>query len=265
MVAKKARPEAEDSEVIPPRSPSKRMIAVTSDKGGNGKSTLARLLAEIFIQRNIPTLAFDCDKRNAQLYRYYNQAFSSAFNSGAGVIRIDLTTQGGADKLINSFDSEATQVILIDFPAGGGELFEKFEKEIQLFDLLDEVGYQLTMVSVLSRIKDSIMSLRTLADYCGDRATHVVVRNNFFGTPDKFRRFNNSKTSELVLQKGGIVIDMPDLFDDTYDLLDDKDLSFAAAIEAEGELPMADRRRVRLFREEAEAELMKAAAHLGLA
>ncbi|NJL19749.1 MAG: hypothetical protein HC895_01325 [Leptolyngbyaceae cyanobacterium SM1_3_5] len=204
MVVKKGRSEAESSEPTQPSATAsirKRMIAVTSDKGGNGKSTVVRILAEIFLQRNIPTLAFDCDKRNAQLFRYYHQAFSSAFSSGAGVIRLDLTTKNGADRLINSLDSDSTRILLIDFPAGGGELFEKFEKEARLFDFLDEVGCELTMVSVLSRVKDSVMSLRSLLDYCGDRANHVVIKNGFFGTPEKFRRFDTSKTSDLVVQR----------------------------------------------------------------
>ncbi|NJL23483.1 MAG: hypothetical protein HC895_25955 [Leptolyngbyaceae cyanobacterium SM1_3_5] len=69
----------------------------------------------------------------------------------------------------------------------------------------------------------------------------------------------------MVVQKGGLIISIPDLFDDTFDLLDDKDLTFTQALEAEHGLPLADRRRVRIFLEEAEAELMKAAPFLGLA
>lgn len=242
----------------------KRILGVTSDKGGNGKSTVSRTIADFAIQKSIPTLAFDCDKRNAQLFRYYNQAFSSAFNSGAGVTRLDLSAKGGADKLLNSLDSESTQIVLIDFPAGGGELFERFEKEIKLFDFLDEMGYELTMISVLSRVKDSINSLRTLIDYCGDRANHVVVKNCFFGEPEKFSRFDNSKTKGVVEEKGGIIINFPDLYDDTYDLLDDKNMTFSDALKSEGGLTMADRRRVKVFLEKAESEMLKAAEFLGL-
>jgi hypothetical protein len=137
-------------------------------------------------------------------------------------------------------------------------------EDIKLFDLLEEIGYELTMVSVLSRVKDSINSLRTLIDYCGDRANHVVVKNGFFGEPDKFRRFDNSKTKDLILEKNGIVINFPDLYDDTYDLLDDKDMRFSDALKPESGLMLADRRRVKVFLDEAEAELLKAAQFLGL-
>jgi len=246
------------------RSPKKTIIVVTSDKGGCGKSTVSRTIADMVVRRNLPTLSFDCDKRNAQLHRYYHQAFSSTFNSDLGVTRLDLSAKGGADKLINSFDSEETQIILIDLPAGGGELFEHLEKEVKLFDLLDEIECQMTMVSVLSRVKDSVMSLRTLIDYCGDRVNHVVVKNGYWGTPEKFSRFDNSKTKGLVLQKGGIIVNFPELYDDTYDLLDDKDMTFSDAIKPASGLMLADRRRVKVFLDEAETELLKAAQFLGL-
>jgi len=265
-MARKTQPATELSEASTQPSPTllKRILAVTSDKGGNGKSTVSRGIGDLLLQRNIPTMAFDCDRRNAQLYRFYDKAFSSAFNSGVGVQRIDLASKGGADKLINSLDSESTRIVLIDFPAGGGELFERFEKEIKLFDLLEEVGYRLTMVSVLSRIKDSINSLRTLVDYCTDRADHVVVKNGFYGEPEKFRRFDTSKTRELILQQGGAVINFPDLFDDTYDLLDDMNAPFFEALKPENGLTLADRRRVKVFLDEIEAEFLKAAPLLGL-
>ena len=86
MASKKLQTQPEIVESPEKQFHTKRMIGVTSDKGGNGKSTVSRMIADLAIQKEIPTLAFDCDKRNAQLYRYYNQAFTSAFNSGAGAV-----------------------------------------------------------------------------------------------------------------------------------------------------------------------------------
>ncbi len=243
----------------------RRIIGVTSDKGGNGKSTVSRLIADLVIQRNIPTLAFDCDRRNAQLYRFYDRAFSTAFDSKTGVTRMDLSRKGGSDQLINSLDSDPSRLILIDFPAGGGELFEKLEQDTKLFELLEEIGYRMALVSVMSRIKDSIMSLKTLLEFCGDRADHVVIKNGFFGEPQKFTRFESSKTKDQLLQKGGVIVNFPDLHDDTYDLLDERNMTFSEALKPEGGLLLADRRRVKVFMDEAEAELLKAGPLLGLA
>lgn len=214
-------------------------------------------------------MPYDCDKRNAQLFRFYNQAYASAYANGAGVFQLDLSKRGGADKLINSLDSENTKVVLIDFPAGGGELFERFNAEVQLFDLLAELNCRLTLVNVLSRIKDSVNSLRTLFEYVqkhdANRVTDwVVVKNLFYGEAAKFRRYDGSKTKELIDKAAGITICLPELHDDTFDLIDDKDLTFTDALKPEYELPLADRRRVKVFLDEAEQELFKAAPYLGL-
>jgi hypothetical protein len=241
----------------------KRLVLSTSDKGGAGKSTWARAYAEMLIKHQIPTMAYDCDKRNAQLYRFYNKAFSSAYESGAGVIRLDLSVRGGSDVLINNLESANTQIVLVDFPAGGGELLEKLDKEIRLFDTLKETGYKMTAVSVLTRVKDAVNSLRTLLDYCGDRADYVAVKNLFYGEPHKFKRFDSSKTSNILLERGGIIINMPDLQDDTVDLLDDKDLTYSAAQERDSQIPFADKRRIKVFLEEFESEVMQAGRYLG--
>lgn len=251
-------------EVVESPQRNRFLIGSTSDKGGNGKSTFARVMAHIATQRAIPMLAFDCDRRNAQLYRYYNETFASILDSDEGVARIDLNVKGGADKLINSLELEAPQIVLIDFPAGGGELFEKLEKDIDLFALLKEVGYKLTMVSVLSRVKDSINSLSSLMECCKGRANQIAVKNGFFGDPDKFSRFDNSKTKKALLSEGGIIINFPDLYDDTYDRLDDKNMTFSHALTPESGLHLADRRRVKVFLDQAEAELLKADKFLGL-
>ncbi|NJL56670.1 chromosome partitioning protein ParA [bacterium] len=255
-------PSQSTSETQP--EPIKRIIGVTGDKGGTGKSTVSRTIADLAIQKNISTLIFDCDKRNAQLHRYYDKAFQLTANSGSGVARIDLSVKGGADKLINSLDSGSTQLYLIDFPAGGGELFERLEKEVKLFDFLNEIGCKLTAISVISRVKDCINSLRDLLEYCGKRADYVVAKNCFFGEPGKFSRFDNSKTKLLLEELGGVIINFPDLYDTTYDLLDDQNLTFTNALKPESGLLLADRRRIKVFLDEVEAELSKADHLLGL-
>lgn len=242
----------------------KRVLAITSDKGGSGKSTVTRAMADIYLRHTVPLLAFDADKRNAQLHRHYNQAIGKAEGNGTGVTRIDLSVRGGADALLNALERSTAEVVLIDFPAGGGELFERLELEIKLLDFLAEMGYELTMVTVISRVKDCVNSLRTLMEFCGDKAEHVVVKNGFFGEPERFRRFDGSKTKELLLQQGGRVIAFPDLYDDTFDAIDEKNLTFSAAMEPVTGFAMADRRRVKVFLDEAERQMRLAGDLLGL-
>ena len=44
---------------------------IGGEKGGVGKSLMARLLAQYFIDHGQPFLAFDCDKTHGALMRFY--------------------------------------------------------------------------------------------------------------------------------------------------------------------------------------------------
>jgi len=237
-------------------APCKRLLVITGDKGGTGKSTFARVLVDTLLQQGVPLVAFDSDKRNAQLYRFYNQAFES------GVVRIDLATRGGADVLINQLEAEQ-EVILIDLPAGAGESFERFEQEMDLIQTAQDMGYRLAVVSVINRVKDCVNSLRTLLEYCGDGVDYVLVKNLFFGTPESFQRFDESKTKALFLERQGVIIHLPDLFDGTTDLLDQQNLTFSEAQQCH-DLSLVERTRVKRFLQAAATEMSQAAGLLGL-
>jgi ABC-type siderophore export system fused ATPase/permease subunit len=50
-----------------------RLVLVTGDKGGAGKSVMARILLDVYRHRNIHCIAYECDQSNPQLYRHYSK------------------------------------------------------------------------------------------------------------------------------------------------------------------------------------------------
>jgi len=170
---------------------------VTGDKGGGtGKSTFARGLLDIYRFRGIDCQAYDGDKRNAQLYRHYK-------NLQPGVERIDFFTRGGADALLDNLENSQPQVVLVDLPAQSGEAFDNYETEMGLFADAGEMGYQVTTASVISRVADSVNALRLLMQYCGEAVDYLAVKNLFYGEPEKFSRFDESKTRKEFQSQGG--------------------------------------------------------------
>ncbi len=127
-----------------------------------------------------------------------------------------------------------------------------------------ELGYGITIVSVLSRVKDSVNALKLLLDFAGDKVGYVAVKNLYFGEAEKFRILDNSKTKKQLEQLGGVVITMPDLFDDNYGLLDELNLTFRAAVGEGSPLTRSHCRRVYQWLKGFEAEVMKAGALLGV-
>ena len=234
----------------------RRLVAITADKGGTGKSTFARLYAHYLIARDINALAIDCDPRNAQLYRHYHRAFAN------GVSTVNLTQNSDVNRLLDTL-AEDYPVILLDLPAGIGELIELLETKLALSQVAQENGYRLTFVTVLNRGRDCVNSLRSLIEAFGEQADHVVVKNLHFGAVEKFKRFDQSKTKEILQAQGAQIITMPELDDDVVDVLDDKSLTYSAALQA-GVCSISTRTWVKSFLSDAEPGFNQAAVYLGL-
>jgi hypothetical protein len=86
-----------------------RLVLVTGDKGGTGKSVMARILLDIYRHRNINCIAYECDQSNPQLYRHYNKV-------QPGVQTLKLNQRGGADALQDDLKRLSPQVSLVDLP-----------------------------------------------------------------------------------------------------------------------------------------------------
>ena len=105
------------------------------------------------------------------------------------------------------------------------------------------------------------MTLERTAEFEVD---HVVVKNLFFGKKERFLLFEGSKTKEQLLERGGVALVTPELFDDTYELLDQANLPFRVAVTEESGLLAAQRSRIFKWKKALKAEVMNAGGVLGL-
>jgi len=227
----------------------KRLILVHGDKGGIGKSTTARALLDWSIRQERHYTAFDSDHRNPHLFRYYDAIHP--------VKRVDVMSQGGIDPVFNEL-ATGDRNVLVDLPAGVGTSLERLFQEVDIGDALAELGARATLVVVISRLKDSIEVLRLTMEAFKDVPTdYVVVKNLYFGDSDKFTRYEHSKTRKDALAKGAVEINMPDLLDDVYDCMDERNLPFLKAI-SKDELLFATRQRVKSWMRRFDEELGKA-------
>ena len=54
-----------------PEAPASKIHLIGGEKGGVGKSVVARLLAQHFIDHNLPFTGFDTDRSHGALMRFY--------------------------------------------------------------------------------------------------------------------------------------------------------------------------------------------------
>lgn len=258
MVAGKQKSPSSDSQTLKPST--SRIIIITADKGGTGKTMFARVLAHFLIDRGIQTLTYEADPRNVDLERYYGKAFP------LGVKRMNFASSSDVNAFLDRLE-ETYQVVLLHLPGGAGEFTEVLESKLKLSDIAAENNYRITFVSVLNRGRECLNSLRSLVDTYGDRADYVVVKNLHHGIAEKFRRFDNSKTKEILQSLNAKMITLPDLDDDVVDFIDGLDgrggFTFQEA-STKGIAPNSVRAWTHSFLSDAEVQLNLAAEYLGL-
>ncbi|MUG91728.1 chromosome partitioning protein ParA [Scytonema sp. UIC 10036] len=201
----------------------RRLVIITGDKGGVGKSTFARGLLQLYVDKDIKCLAYEADQRNPQVSRHFGNKY------GPLVDYIDIFRRGGADRLLITIEKKQDYSnFLLDLPAQSGGFFEEFVKEVAFFETLKDINCRVTMVSVISRVLDSVNVLEKLYHFCQKQVDYVVVKNLFHGEDHKFERYNDSdfrRDHKEILNE----IVMPDLFYIPYDFIDVHALTFADA------------------------------------
>ncbi len=196
----------------------KRFVIVTGNKGGTGKSTFARALFDYYLSKKFNCIGYDSDIANPQLERHFAPQLVHCIN---------IFQRGGADRLVSDLEESPYDLVLVDMGAQTSGYFYDFEKEVSFFDLLEELGYRVTMASVLSRVKDSVNTLDMLQKYCGNRVDHVIVKNRFFASEEQsFVRYDTWSGRQKMLDDGAKEIEIPDLFASTYDFIDTYNIGF---------------------------------------
>lgn len=194
-----------------------RVHFIGGEKGGVGKSVVARLLAQYWIDRAIPFTAFDTDRSSGALLRCY-----SAYTTP-----IDVTQMEQLDQIVGAIEDSVEEVI-VDLAAQTEAGLEAWLSAAEVPSLLQRLGHPLWFWFVIDDGKDSIRLLSSFLDRA-DPSCHIVcIRNQ--GCGQNFELFREAKLEDRVLQAGGRVIDLPALHAESMRKIDAYDKSFWAAI-----------------------------------
>ena len=180
------------------------------DKGGVGKSFASFAFGDWLItDRETVPLIVDADMRNPDVSRL--------FAGIAPTREVDLRTHDGWIELASLLHEAAETEIVVSLPAGIGDALER--EGVDWLESMRELRREVVLYWVINRTADSINLLRSaLQTFEGGASAMVVVKNLFFGEPDRFRRWNDSKTRQAFLTAGGLEIELPDLHERIADL-----------------------------------------------
>jgi len=108
--------------------------------------------------------------------------------------------------------------------------------------------------------------LKDVVELCSQGADYVVVKNLLFGEPHTFSLYDASQTRKKVVEQlGGIELNLQEMFWTSWDAIEDNDLPFRTAVDAEQTiLQRSQRTRAYRWLMDMTQEVKKANKYLGL-
>jgi hypothetical protein len=226
-----------------------RLHFIGGEKGGVGKSVVARVLAQYFIDHEIPFVGFDTDQSHGSLRRFY-----ADYAQPAAIDRYE-----GLDAIIETAVEQPDRRVIVDLAAQTHAFVTRWMDDSGLLDIRDELGVAPVYWHVMDAGRDSADLLAKLLDRFAGRLPLVVVLNEVRG--DNFAILESSGTLTRAREAGAAVIALRRLQDTTMQKIDAYNSSFWAASQRGAKdgsaLGLLERQRVKHWLHAAYAELAR--------
>lgn len=182
----------------------KSIFFVHGDKGGVGKTEVAKRIAAVMIQEQSPITLIDGDNKNPGLH--------AAFKNDGGDVRcINVMKPAGLDELFEVI-ADSPGDVLIDLPARGSDVTARLaaggasEDGFDLSLLVQEIGAEIYIIFVIDQTRAPVVALKDeLANLPAD-AKWIIVKNH--REEREFDLFEGSKVKRDLDERGAPVIDM---------------------------------------------------------
>jgi hypothetical protein len=220
---------------------------IGGEKGGVGKSLVARVLAQYLIDHERQFIGFDTDRSHGALMRFY-EGFASP-------VLVD--SYEALDAIIEAAVAEPDRRVLVDLAAQTHEPLVRWMDESGVLNLADEMNIRIHYWHVMDSGKDSVDLLRKLLDRFAKDLRYVLVRNQLRGS--NFNVLEQSGEQARAIELGAKVVTIKKLHDTVINKIDAANSSFWAARnvpEKDGMgLGIMERQRVKMWLRDAYREL----------
>ncbi|SOE98758.1 NUBPL iron-transfer P-loop NTPase [Burkholderia sp. OK233] len=200
---------------------------VGGSKGGVGKSMVTLALADYLQRQGTHAVLLETDTSNPDVMKALRDEIKCA--------AYDLDDADGWIGFVNFCDTHRGAAVIVNTAARNQTGVARYG------GTLAELERQLVVLWVINRQRDSLELLHIFGQTFPDTVTHVV-RNGYFGMPDKFTLYQESQLRKAI-ETGGQSLDFPDLADRVADELRSQRISIRQAAEV-----MQIGQRAELFR-----------------
>jgi len=220
---------------------------IGGEKGGVGKSVVARLLAQYMIDHEIPFTGFDTDRSHGSLLRFYSDYASPTI----------IDNYESLDAIIETALAQPEQRILVDLAAQTHYPLAQWIEESGVLELAEELGISICYWNVMDSGKDSVDLLNKLLDQFRSRLNYILVQNQL--RDEHFNILELSGVKERALAFDAKVITIKRLHAPVMTKIDSNSYSFWAAKNKDNEslsaLGLLDRQRVKMWLNHAYKEI----------
>jgi hypothetical protein len=143
------------------------VILIGADKGGVGKTTVARLLADYLVGKNVPTRAFDTETPRGTLKRFHGDMTEV----------VDITSTADQMKILDTLNTAQVKVSIIDARAGSFAGSLRALRDIGFLEAVREGQFTFIMFHVLGSSIASLDEIAETAPYAPD-AHYFLVKNH---------------------------------------------------------------------------------------
>ena len=190
---------------------------IGGEKGGVGKSVVARVVAQYLIDKNIPFLGFDTDRSHGSLLRFY-----ADYASPVVVDRYE-----SLDAIVETATEQPDKRILVDLAAQTHDPRVHWMDDSGVLETAEELGLAFHYWHVMDSGKDSVDLLKKLFDRFDARLNYVLVLNQLRG--ESFDIFEKSGDKERAAELNARIISLRRLHEPVINKIDAGSSSFWAA------------------------------------
>ena len=219
---------------------------IGGEKGGVGKSLVARILAQYLIDREIPFIGFDTDRSHGALLRFYPEHSSPALVDELAAL----------DRIVEAAVDHPGRRVLVDLAAQTHDPLVRWMDDAGVVNLADELGVGLYYWHVMDSGKDSVDLLKKLLDRFGTGLRYVLVRNQVRG--NDFSLLEQSGEQARAEKLGAKVVSVKRLHEHVINRIDSGNATFHPGKGSDRDdngLGLMDRQRVKMWLRDAYREL----------
>ena len=174
---------------------------IDGEKGGVGKSFVARTMIQYTLDRNLPMVAVETDRSNPDVARVYEDICEYA------VLTED---EKQADKADGIFEMGLEKDVIVSLPSQVHRAMESWIEKNQLLTLGNDYGVSFCKWFVCNGEYDSIQLFLASLNCYEKKMTHILVRN--LGLCDEWSPIDEDSSVQKLIKKYRVkVIDFPKL------------------------------------------------------